>query len=50
MMYKECPYCGLNLDPGEQCDCATVQSINRMRKRQAENYRQAEMEEIYEEN
>lgn len=21
MMYRECPYCGLNLDPGEICDC-----------------------------
>lgn len=19
--YKECRYCGANLDPGEQCDC-----------------------------
>lgn len=19
--YRECPYCGLNLDPGETCDC-----------------------------
>lgn len=21
MMYRECPFCGLNLDPGERCDC-----------------------------
>ena len=21
MQYKECPYCGSNLDPGEKCDC-----------------------------
>jgi len=21
MMYRECPLCGLNLDPGEKCDC-----------------------------
>lgn len=21
MFYKECPLCGANLDPGEQCDC-----------------------------
>lgn len=19
--YRECPYCGVNLDPGERCDC-----------------------------
>lgn len=21
MMYKTCPLCGANLDPGERCDC-----------------------------
>lgn len=21
MCYRECPYCGANLDPGEICDC-----------------------------
>lgn len=21
MLYRECPYCGANLDPGELCDC-----------------------------
>lgn len=21
--YRECPYCGCNLDPGERCDCQT---------------------------
>lgn len=21
MYFKECPYCGSNLDPGEQCEC-----------------------------
>lgn len=20
-MYRKCPYCGANLDPGEVCDC-----------------------------
>lgn len=20
-MYRECPYCGSNLDPGEKCEC-----------------------------
>ena len=20
-VYKECPYCGAHLDPGERCDC-----------------------------
>ena len=21
MIYKKCPFCGANLDPGEKCDC-----------------------------
>lgn len=21
MIYRECEYCGANLDPGERCDC-----------------------------
>lgn len=21
MFFRECPYCGDNLDPGEKCDC-----------------------------
>ena len=21
MYYNVCPYCGVNLDPGERCDC-----------------------------
>lgn len=21
MPYRECPYCGAHLDPGEKCDC-----------------------------
>ena len=24
MFYRECPYCGSNLDPGEPCDCQEV--------------------------
>lgn len=20
-IYRECPYCGCNLDPGEKCEC-----------------------------
>ena len=24
MFYRECPYCGSNLDPGESCDCQEV--------------------------
>lgn len=23
--YRECPYCGAHLDPGEQCDCPEAQ-------------------------
>lgn len=22
-LYKKCPYCGANLDPGEKCDCGS---------------------------
>ena len=21
-IYRQCPYCGANLDPGETCDCS----------------------------
>ena len=21
MFFRECPYCGCNLDPGEKCEC-----------------------------
>lgn len=21
MLYRTCPFCGANLDPGERCDC-----------------------------
>ena len=24
MQYRECPYCGSHLDPGERCDCRTT--------------------------
>ncbi len=26
MYYKECPFCGANLDPGESCDCQEERS------------------------
>ena len=26
MYYKECPFCGANLDPGEVCDCQEERS------------------------
>ncbi len=26
MVYKTCPECGANLDPGERCDCESVDS------------------------
>lgn len=25
MIYKTCPICGANLDPGERCDCREAQ-------------------------
>ncbi len=27
--YQTCEYCGSNLDPGEKCDCQTVQTALR---------------------
>ena len=42
--YYTCPYCGCNLDPGEDCDCEGVQRIKDMRIKQAETYRRAEQE------
>lgn len=26
MIYKTCPICGANLDPGERCDCNEYQN------------------------
>lgn len=42
MYYRECPWCGCNLDPGEICECRD-ESIKRMRKRQEDNRRMIEM-------
>lgn len=35
--YRECPFCGANLDPGEICDCkdAAEDSGNRVKRPQA---------------
>lgn len=43
--YYTCPECGANLDPGEECDCETIQSRKRLRKRQSEACRLAEQED-----
>ena len=32
MRYKECPYCGAALDPGERCDCLTAVNSKPTRK------------------
>lgn len=29
--YRECPFCGANLDPGEICDCRDAAENNRNR-------------------
>jgi len=29
MGYKTCPYCGANLDPGEECDCRRDEETSR---------------------
>lgn len=51
-MYRECPYCGAFLDPGETCDCRDeeMKRQQRVRKRQAEAVRLAEFgfENMYE--
>lgn len=31
-MYRECPLCGANLDPGERCDCEELRLLERERK------------------
>lgn len=43
MRYKECPYCGAALDPGERCDCLTTanpKSTRKTRKKRAAPVRQ----------
>lgn len=44
--YNECPYCGCNLDPGEECEC--VRSRKQVMKRQAEATRLVEREGMWE--
>lgn len=29
--YRECPYCGVNLDPGERCDCREREAAEAVR-------------------
>lgn len=29
--YRTCPFCGCNLDPGEQCDCMEEKEVYRKR-------------------
>lgn len=31
MFYRECPYCGGNLDPGEKCDCQELKREKEIR-------------------
>lgn len=43
MRYKECPYCGAALDPGERCDCQDKkksQAFGKKRKKRAAPVRQ----------
>lgn len=37
-IYRTCPQCGANLDPGEQCDCKEKSAVRRESK-QADNPR-----------
>lgn len=39
--YKECPYCGAHLDPGEVCDCRAVQKRQKKSRPGAANTRAA---------
>lgn len=43
--FRECPRCGCNLDPGEQCDC--IEKEEKLRKRKAEINRLAEREGMW---
>ena len=27
MYFRECPYCGCHLDPGESCDCRDLEQL-----------------------
>ena len=36
MKFKECPYCGSNLDFGEQCDCQNEQEVAKHETEEAE--------------
>lgn len=52
-MYRECPLCGANLDPGETCDCEELRELRRereakMRKRKAEMLRLSDTEGAWE--
>ena len=44
--FNECPLCGANLDPGEECEC--VQKRKQVVKRHAEASRLAEQEGMWE--
>lgn len=47
MFYRECPYCGANLDSGETCDCRDEHKV-KMRKRLAANIRMNDLLEVEE--
>lgn len=42
MYYRECPWCGCNLDPGELCECRDEEK-RREQKHQEANRRMLEM-------
>lgn len=35
MMYRTCPYCGANLDAGENCDCREAEGQEEMAEEDA---------------
>lgn len=37
--YRECPYCGLNIDPGERCTCRTEKREAAPRQRETASKR-----------
>ena len=43
--YSECPYCGSNLEHGEECECEI--RFRNLRKRQAEAERMCESEGMW---
>nr|MBR4279814.1 hypothetical protein [Clostridia bacterium] len=48
MIYKKCPHCGANLDPGETCDCQDEEhEVDAQEARRPLRGRQLSMDALY---